>query len=114
MFIYVYILHLFKILPYLTYCTFLHIAILVVVVVVVVQVFVYMKHHATITDTTMCEPHYNQAVSSSRPFERRRYQFLTAQDVDSYWFDLLCVCLNTPLGKRLCCACVCVCVSTHR
>ncbi|XP_062389121.1 general transcription factor 3C polypeptide 1 [Sardina pilchardus] len=61
------------------------------------QMFVCLKRYATITDTTTCEPHYNLA-KSARPFERRRYHFLAAQDVDSYWFDLLCVCLNTPLG----------------
>ncbi|XP_063055245.1 general transcription factor 3C polypeptide 1-like [Engraulis encrasicolus] len=61
------------------------------------QVFVYMKSNATITDTTTCEPHYNLA-RSSRPFEKRQYHFSSMQEVDSYWFDLLCVCLNTPLG----------------
>lgn len=49
-------------------------------------------------DTTVCEPHYNLAIET-RQFERRRYTFNTLQAVESYWFDLLCVCLNTPLGK---------------
>ncbi|XP_061082506.1 general transcription factor 3C polypeptide 1 [Conger conger] len=61
------------------------------------QIFVYLRKKATIVDTTTCEPHYNIAVSS-RPFERRSYTFDTLQDVENYWFDLQCVCLNTPLG----------------
>ncbi|KAL4624441.1 general transcription factor 3C polypeptide 1 [Arapaima gigas] len=61
------------------------------------QVFIYLKKKATIVDTTTCEPHYNLA-RSSRPFEQRFYTFSTSQDVENYWFDLQCVCLNTPLG----------------
>ncbi|XP_060715992.1 general transcription factor 3C polypeptide 1-like [Tachysurus vachellii] len=61
------------------------------------QGFFFLKKHATIVDTTVCEPHYNRAIET-RPFERRRYTFNTQQDVENYWFDLLCVCLNTPLG----------------
>ncbi|XP_036413097.1 general transcription factor 3C polypeptide 1-like [Colossoma macropomum] len=61
------------------------------------QGFFYLKKHATIVDTTMCEPHYNLAIET-RPFDRRHYTFNTAQDVENYWFDMLCVCLNTPLG----------------
>uniref|UniRef100_A0A1A7X0R7 General transcription factor IIIC, polypeptide 1, alpha 220kDa n=1 Tax=Iconisemion striatum TaxID=60296 RepID=A0A1A7X0R7_9TELE len=70
------------------------------------QMFVYLKRNATIVDTTSTEPHYWQVSEPpDKPFERRRYTFNTADDVDSYWFDLMCVCLNTPLGvirsKRL-------------
>ncbi|XP_025936370.1 general transcription factor 3C polypeptide 1 isoform X1 [Apteryx rowi] len=61
------------------------------------QVFVYMKRNAVIVDTTICDPHYNLA-QSSRPFERRLYVLSTMQDVENFWFDLQCVCLNTPLG----------------
>lgn len=49
-------------------------------------------------DTTICDPHYNLA-HSSRPFERRLYVLDSMQDVESYWFDLQCICLNTPLGR---------------
>ncbi|XP_026121047.1 general transcription factor 3C polypeptide 1 [Carassius auratus] len=62
------------------------------------QVFVFLKSKASIVDTTVCDPHYNLAIESLRPFERRHYVFKSAQDVENYWFDLLCVCLNTPLG----------------
>ncbi|XP_046898267.1 general transcription factor 3C polypeptide 1-like [Hypomesus transpacificus] len=63
------------------------------------QVFLYLKRNAVIVDTSSCEPHYSLASPvPGRPFERRNYCFLTADDVDNYWFDLLCVCLNTPLG----------------
>ncbi|KAK2909570.1 hypothetical protein Q8A67_005407 [Cirrhinus molitorella] len=62
------------------------------------QVFVFLKTKGTIVDTTVCDPHYNMAIETLRPFERRRYAFSSAQDVENYWFDLLCVCLNTPLG----------------
>ncbi|XP_036395311.1 general transcription factor 3C polypeptide 1-like isoform X1 [Megalops cyprinoides] len=65
------------------------------------QVFVYVKRKGTIVDTTTCEPHYNLAVSA-RPFERRSYTFNTLQDVENFWFDLQCVCLNTPLGVIRC------------
>lgn len=61
------------------------------------QVFVYMKRNAVIVDTTICDLHYNLA-QSSRPFERRWYVLNTLQDVENFWFDLQCVCLNTPLG----------------
>ena len=47
--------------------------------------------------TPTCDPHYNVA-RSSRPFERRSYVLNSVQDVENYWFDLQCVCLNTPLG----------------
>ncbi|XP_041838036.1 general transcription factor 3C polypeptide 1-like [Melanotaenia boesemani] len=63
------------------------------------QVCVYLKRNATIVDTTNTEPHYWLVTESpDNPFERRRYTFNTAEDVESYWFDLMCVCLNTPLG----------------
>lgn len=56
-----------------------------------------MKRNAVIVDTTICDLHYNLA-QSSRPFERRCYVLNTLQDVENFWFDLQCVCLNTPLG----------------
>ncbi|XP_043108861.1 general transcription factor 3C polypeptide 1 [Puntigrus tetrazona] len=62
------------------------------------QVFVFLKSKARVVDTTVCDPHYNLAIEGLRPFERRHYVFSCAQDVENYWFDLLCVCLNTPLG----------------
>ncbi|XP_004450524.2 general transcription factor 3C polypeptide 1 [Dasypus novemcinctus] len=61
------------------------------------QVFIFLKKNAVIVDTTICDPHYNLA-HSSRPFERRLYVLNSVQDVENYWFDLQCVCLNTPLG----------------
>ncbi|XP_036134876.1 general transcription factor 3C polypeptide 1 isoform X1 [Molossus molossus] len=61
------------------------------------QIFVFLKKNAVIVDTTICDPHYNLA-HSSRPFERRLYVLDSMQDVENYWFDLQCVCLNTPLG----------------
>uniref|UniRef100_A0A8K9VGR9 B-block binding subunit of TFIIIC domain-containing protein n=1 Tax=Oncorhynchus mykiss TaxID=8022 RepID=A0A8K9VGR9_ONCMY len=68
------------------------------------QVYLYVKRNCMIVDTTMCEPHYN-LVLETRVFERRRYTLNTLTDVDNYWFDLMCVCLNTPLGaseEQLC------------
>ncbi|KAL6046471.1 hypothetical protein STEG23_021432, partial [Scotinomys teguina] len=65
------------------------------------QVFVFLKKNAVIVDTTICDPHYNLA-HSSRPFERRLYVLDSMQDVESYWFDLQCICLNTPLGVVRC------------
>ncbi|XP_024115457.1 general transcription factor 3C polypeptide 1 [Oryzias melastigma] len=63
------------------------------------QVFVYLKRNATIVDTTNTEPHYWLVTEPpDKPFERRRYTFNTIEDVDSFWFDLMCICLNTPLG----------------
>ncbi|TTE81778.1 General transcription factor 3C polypeptide 1 [Bagarius yarrelli] len=61
------------------------------------QAFFFLKKRATLVDTTVCEPHYNKAIES-RPFERRHYTFNTLLDVENYWFDLMCVCLSTPLG----------------
>ncbi|XP_008564836.1 PREDICTED: general transcription factor 3C polypeptide 1 [Galeopterus variegatus] len=65
------------------------------------QVFIFLKKNAVIVDTTICDPHYNLA-HSSRPFERRLYVLNSMQNVESYWFDLQCVCLNTPLGVVRC------------
>nr|XP_027804403.2 general transcription factor 3C polypeptide 1 isoform X1 [Marmota flaviventris] len=65
------------------------------------QVFVFLKKNAVIIDTTICDPHYNLA-HSTRPFERRLYVLNSMQDVENYWFDLQCVCLNTPLGVVRC------------
>nr|XP_044987786.1 general transcription factor 3C polypeptide 1 [Jaculus jaculus] len=65
------------------------------------QVFIFLKKNAVIIDTTICDPHYNLA-HSSRPFERRLYVLDSMVDVESYWFDLQCVCLNTPLGVVRC------------
>uniref|UniRef100_A0A3Q3R7E9 Uncharacterized protein n=1 Tax=Monopterus albus TaxID=43700 RepID=A0A3Q3R7E9_MONAL len=65
------------------------------------QVFVYLRRNATIVDTTNAEPHYWLVTESpDKPFERRQYTFNTAEDVENYWFDLMCVCLNTPLGTH--------------
>uniref|UniRef100_A0A671TTZ8 Ral transcription factor IIIC subunit 1 n=1 Tax=Sparus aurata TaxID=8175 RepID=A0A671TTZ8_SPAAU len=63
------------------------------------QVFLYLKRNSTIVDTTQAEPHYWLVTESpDKPFEKRQYTFNTAEDVENYWFDLMCVCLNTPLG----------------
>ncbi|CAN9510592.1 unnamed protein product [Ophioblennius macclurei] len=63
------------------------------------QVFAFLKRNTTIVDTTNAEPHYWLiAESPDKPFERRHYALNTYNDVQSYWFDLMCVCLNTPLG----------------
>lgn len=63
------------------------------------QVFVYLKRNSVIVDTTNTEPHYwLVSEAPDKPFERRHYTFNTTEDVENYWFDLMCVCLNTPLG----------------
>ncbi|XP_057700022.1 general transcription factor 3C polypeptide 1-like isoform X2 [Corythoichthys intestinalis] len=63
------------------------------------QLFCYLKRCATIVDTTNAEPHYwLVSEPTDSPFDRRRYTFNSTDDVDTYWFDLMCVCLNTPLG----------------
>ncbi|XP_068606928.1 general transcription factor 3C polypeptide 1 [Brachionichthys hirsutus] len=63
------------------------------------QLLVYLKRSATIVDTTSAEAHYWLVTESpDKPFDRRRYTFSSAEDVENYWFDLMCVCLNTPLG----------------
>lgn len=61
--------------------------------------FLFLKQNASIVDTTSAEPHYwLVAELPDKPFERRQYSFNNAEDVENYWFDLMCVCLNTPLG----------------
>ncbi|XP_029909764.1 general transcription factor 3C polypeptide 1 [Myripristis murdjan] len=63
------------------------------------QVFVYLRQNTTIVDTTSSEPHYWMVSQSpDKPFEKRQYVLASSEDVENYWFDLLCVCLNTPLG----------------
>uniref|UniRef100_A0A672YIJ2 Uncharacterized protein n=1 Tax=Sphaeramia orbicularis TaxID=375764 RepID=A0A672YIJ2_9TELE len=70
------------------------------------QVYVYVKCNATIVDTTNAEPHYWLVTESpDKPFERRQYTFNTAEDTENYWFDLMCVCLNTPLVVKTVCPC---------
>ncbi|XP_010792480.1 general transcription factor 3C polypeptide 1-like [Notothenia coriiceps] len=64
------------------------------------QVFVHVMRNASIVDTTNAEPHYWLVTESfDKPFEQRHYTFNSAEDVENYWFDLMCVCLNTPLAK---------------
>lgn len=64
-----------------------------------IQLFIYMRRKSTIVDTTSAEPHYWLVTESpDKPFDRRQYTFNSSEDVDNYWFDLMCVCLNTPLG----------------
>ncbi|XP_049576540.1 general transcription factor 3C polypeptide 1 isoform X1 [Syngnathus scovelli] len=63
------------------------------------MLFCYLKRHATIVDTMNAEPHYWLAKEpADKPFDRRRYTFSSGDDVDTYWFDLMSICLNTPLG----------------
>uniref|UniRef100_H3CS41 Uncharacterized protein n=1 Tax=Tetraodon nigroviridis TaxID=99883 RepID=H3CS41_TETNG len=65
------------------------------------QAIVYLKRNASIVNTVSSEPHYWLVTESpERPFERHQYTFNSAEDVESYWFDLMCICLNTPLGKE--------------
>ncbi|KAG7262924.1 hypothetical protein CRUP_018927, partial [Coryphaenoides rupestris] len=50
------------------------------------QVFVYVRQRGTIVDTTNTEPHYWQVIECpDKPFDRRRYHFTTAEDVENYW-----------------------------
>uniref|UniRef100_A0A3Q3AAB1 Ral transcription factor IIIC subunit 1 n=1 Tax=Kryptolebias marmoratus TaxID=37003 RepID=A0A3Q3AAB1_KRYMA len=66
------------------------------------QVCVYLKRNVTIVDTTSCEPHYWLVTEPpDKPFETRHYTFNSTEDVERYWFDLMCVCLNTPLGTQI-------------
>lgn len=63
------------------------------------QAIVYLKRKTSIVDTTSSEPHYWLVTECpDKPFEQRQYTFNSAEDVENYWFDLMCVCLNTPLG----------------
>ncbi|XP_028307045.1 general transcription factor 3C polypeptide 1 [Gouania willdenowi] len=63
------------------------------------QTCVYVKQKTTIVDTTNAEPHYWLITElPDKPFERRHYTLRTTEDVENFWFDLMCVCLNTPLG----------------
>ncbi|XP_029706384.1 general transcription factor 3C polypeptide 1 isoform X2 [Takifugu rubripes] len=63
------------------------------------QAIIYLKRKTSIVDTTSSEPHYWLVTECpDKPFEHRQYTFNSAEDVENYWFDLMCVCLNTPLG----------------
>lgn len=63
------------------------------------QAIIYLKLNSSIVDTTSSEPHYWLVTEPpDKQFERRQYTFNSAEDVENYWFDLMCVCLNTPLG----------------
>ena len=64
------------------------------------QTMCYVSEGAIVVDTTSSVPGFRRITPpNDDPFPSRMYLFSDFEKVKSYWYDLKCVCLNTPLGK---------------
>ena len=60
----------------------------------------HVSKGAILLDTTTSLPHYNVVQPPpGQSFSSRSYLFSNYSAVKSYWCDLQCIALNTPLGK---------------
>ena len=57
----------------------------------------FVHRRGSIVDTTTADPHYN-LVSDNKHYVSADYDFQDSRAVSKFWFDLQCICLNTPLG----------------
>lgn len=65
-----------------------------------------MNKGVKLLDTTSSLPGYRTASPPpDKPFTLRTHMFTSMAAVKSYWTDLKCVCLNTPLGKWMAAIC---------
>ncbi|KAK3919691.1 General transcription factor 3C polypeptide 1 [Frankliniella fusca] len=65
------------------------------------QVFFYLNKHASLLDTTTTNAGYHQ-ISGDMNYRVLRFNFASFRDVDQYWYQLWNICVNTPLGGRMC------------
>ncbi|CAH0548899.1 unnamed protein product [Brassicogethes aeneus] len=62
------------------------------------QVFVFLNTKASIYDTTSSEPGYHKV--TEKEYTKRAFTFATQEDIDTYWYQLWNICMNTKLGAR--------------
>ena len=61
----------------------------------------FLHKGVKLLDTTGSLPGYRTVCPPlDKPFQLRTHLFTSFAAIRSYWRDLSCVCLNTPLGKR--------------
>ncbi|XP_072026840.1 general transcription factor 3C polypeptide 1-like [Amphiura filiformis] len=64
------------------------------------QLSVFICKKASILDTTTSKP-APKKINDKQRYMRRFYQLNSLKDVEDYWFDLQCICLDTPLGMSM-------------
>ena len=68
--------------------------------VVLLQIKMFLTKGSKLLDTTKSIPNYKTACPPpGKSFVSRCHMFTSMIAVQSFWSDLKCVCLNTPLGK---------------
>ena len=68
--------------------------------VVLLQIKMFLSIGSKLLDTTKSIPNYKTACPPpGKSFVSRCHMFTSMIAVQSFWSDLKCVCLNTPLGK---------------
>jgi len=68
--------------------------------VVLLQIKMFLSKGLKLLDTTKSIPNYKTArPPPGKSFVSRCHMFSSMIAVQSFWSDLKCVCLNTPLGK---------------
>lgn len=65
------------------------------------QVFIFLNKNTSLMDTTTSSPGYHQ-ISQEMDYRVMRFHFGSFQDVDQYWYQMWNICVNTPLGGRMC------------
>lgn len=69
---------------------------------VLLQIKMFLSKGCKLLDTTTSIPNYKTACPPpGKSFVSRCHMFTSMITVQSFWSDLKCVCLNTPLGKFL-------------
>lgn len=63
------------------------------------QIYVYCNKKATLMNTTVSEPGYHQ-ISGNKVYDKIFYTFVKIEDLQTYWTDLMNICLNTKLNRR--------------
>lgn len=66
------------------------------------QMLVFVCKKASILDTTTSKPDTTK-ISDQQRYMRRFYELNSLKELQNYWFDLQCICLDTPLGKTPVC-----------
>lgn len=65
------------------------------------QVFFYLNRNTSLLDTTTTTAGYHQ-ISRDMDYKVLRFNFASFRDVDQYWYQMWNICVNTPLGGRMC------------
>lgn len=63
------------------------------------QIYIYCNKKATLLNTTVSEPGYHQ-ISGNKVYDKLFYTFEKIDDLQTYWTDLMNICLNTKLNRR--------------